>query len=106
MPAVTDGFLALNLGFALGLFALGLYAVVGKESLIRILLGIETMGKGVTLSFVTAGYALDQLGTAQAFVFTVIVIEVVVTAIALALMIRLQRSTGRLDVGAIRRLTR
>jgi len=64
------------------------------------------MGKGVTLSFVTAGYALDQLGTAQAFVFTVIVIEVVVTAIALALMIRLQRSTGRLDVGAIRRLTR
>lgn len=105
MPAVTDGFLALNLGFAFALFALGLYAVVGKESLIRILLGIETMGKGVTLSFVTAGYALDQLGTAQAFVFTVIVIEVVVTAIALALMIRLQRSTGRLDVGAIRRLT-
>jgi len=101
---MTDGFLALNLGFAMALFALGLYAVVSKESLLRILLGIETMGKGVTLSFVTAGYALDQLGTAQAIVFTVIVIEVVVTATALALMIRLQHSTGRLDVGAMRRL--
>lgn len=104
MPAVADGFLALNLGFAMALFALGLFAVVAKESLIRILLGIEVMGKGVTLAFVTAGYALDQLGTAQAFVFTIIVIEVVVTAIALAIMIRLQHATGRLDIRAMRRL--
>ncbi len=102
---MTDGFLALNLGFAVGLVALGLYAVVSRESLIRVLLGLEIMGKGVALSFVTAGFALDQLGTAQAIVFTVIVIEVVVTAIALALMVRLQRRTGRLDVGAMRRLS-
>ena len=101
---MTDGFLALNLGFAVGLVALGLYAVASRESLIRVLLGLEIMGKGVALSFVTAGFALDQLGTAQAIVFTVIVIEVVVTAIALALMIRLQRRTGRLDIRAIRTL--
>ncbi len=101
---MTDGFLALNLGFAVALVALGLYAIVGRESLIRVLLGLEIMGKGVALSFITAGFALNQLGTAQAIVFTVIVIEVVVTAIALALMIRLERSTGRLDVGAMRRL--
>lgn len=101
---MADGFLALNLGFALGLFALGLTGVVAKRSLVRILLGIEVMGKGVTLSFVTAGYAIDALATAQAIVFTIIVIEVVVTAIALALMVRLQGRTGRLDVGAIRRL--
>jgi len=105
VPAVTDGFLALNLGVGFALFAMGFYAVVAKESLLRILLGIEIMGKGVTLSFVTAGFALDRLGSAQAFVFTVIVIEVVVTAIALAIMIRLQHSTGRLDVGAMRRLS-
>ena len=102
---MADGFLALNVGFGLALFALGLYAIVGKESLIRVLLGIEIMAKGVTLTFVTAGYALGQLGTAQAIVFTVIVIEVVVTAIALALMVRLQHKTGRLDVRAMRRLT-
>lgn len=45
---MADGFLALNLGFALGLFTLGLAGVVTKRSLVRILLGIEVMGKGVT----------------------------------------------------------
>ena len=102
---MTDGFLALNIAFAVGLFALGLYAVVSRESLIRVLLGLEIMGNGVALSFVVAGFALDQIGTSQAIVFTVLVIEVVVTAIALGLMIRIQRRTGRLDVGSIRRLT-
>lgn len=97
--------LALSLGFAFGIFALGLYGVVGKESLLRVLLGLETMGKGVTLAFVVAGVALDALGTAQAIVFTVIVIEVVVTAIALALMVRVQHASGRLDVRAMRRLS-
>ena len=101
---MADTFVPLNLAFAVALFALGFYAVVGKESLIRILLGIEVMAKGVTLTFVTAGYVLDLLGTAQAIVFTIIVLEVVVTAIALALMVRVQRETGRLDVRAIRRL--
>lgn len=101
---MADAFLALNIGAALALFVLGLAAVVQKRSLIRIVIGMEIMGKGVTLTFVTAGYALDRVAIAQAFVFTVIAIEVVVTAIALALVIRVQRTTGRLDVFAIRRL--
>jgi NADH:ubiquinone oxidoreductase subunit K len=101
---MPDAFLVLNIGAALALFVLGLAAVVQRRSLIRIVLGMEIMGKAVTLSFVTGGYALDRVALAQAFVFTVIAIEVVVTAIALALVIRVQRTTGRLDVSAIRRL--
>jgi NADH:ubiquinone oxidoreductase subunit K len=101
---MPDAFLSLNIGAALSLFVLGLAAAVQKRSLIRIVLGMEIMGKGVTLTFVTAGFALDRTAMAQAFVFIVIAIEVVVTAIALALMIRVQRTTGRLDVSAIRRL--
>lgn len=101
---MADTFLALNIGAALALFVLGLAAVVQKRNLIRIVIGMEIMGNGVTLTFVTAGYALDRAAVAQAFVFTVIAIEVVVTAIALALVIRVQRTTGRLNVSAIRRL--
>jgi multisubunit Na+/H+ antiporter MnhC subunit len=102
---MADAFVGLNLGVAIALLVMGFMAVVAKGSLVRVLLGVEIMGKGVTLSFVTAGYALDQLATAQAIVFTVIVIEVVVTAIALALMVRLKHTVGRLDVGGIRRLS-
>lgn len=101
---MAEPFLVLNIGAALALFVLGLAAVAEKRSLIRIVIGLEIMGKGVTLTFVTAGFALDRLAVAQAFVFIVIGIEVVVTAVALALVVRVQHTTGRLDVSAIRRL--
>ena len=102
---MPDELLGVTFLFAFALFGLGLYAAASREGLVRILLGIEAMAKGVTLSFIGAGYALGQPGTSQAIAFIVIGIEVVITAIALALMIRLHGATGRLDVHAIRRMT-
>ncbi|HKZ99515.1 MAG TPA: NADH-quinone oxidoreductase subunit K [Thermoplasmata archaeon] len=102
---MADPFVWLNLGAALALFALGLYALVAREGLLRVLLGLEIMGKGATLSLLSAGHALGDLGRAQAMVIVVIAIETVVVAIALALLVRVERVAGRLDVRGIRRLT-
>ena len=102
---MADPFVALNLVGAAALFGLGLFALASRESLLRVVIGLEVMGKGVTLSLLTAGYALGDLGRAQALALVVIVLEAVVAAIALALLVRLHAVVGGLDVRDIRRLS-
>jgi NADH-quinone oxidoreductase subunit K len=101
---VANPLLAVSVGLAFAFFGLGLYGVASRESLVRVLLGLVIMMKGVTLTFIAAGYALNQLGNAQAIVFTIIVIEVAVAAVALAVMVNVHRVTGSLGVAQIRRL--
>ncbi len=101
---MTDLAIALlGVGIA-ALFTVGFFALAGKRSLVKVLLGIEVLGKAATLTFVLAGYVLDDLGRAQAIVFTVIVIEVIVAALALAMMVNVYRTTGTLSVLAIQRM--
>lgn len=101
---MSDPFVVLNLGAAFGLFALGFFALASRESLFRVALGLEVVGKGVTLALLTAGYATGVIQEAQAVAATVIVIEVCVTALLLALMVRLHDRTGRTDTQAMRTL--
>ncbi|HEY4704432.1 MAG TPA: NADH-quinone oxidoreductase subunit K [Thermoplasmata archaeon] len=101
---MTDPAVAiLGAGIA-ALFAVGFLALVGRRSLVKVLLGIEVLGKAATLTFLLAGYLYDDLGRAQAMVFTVIVIEVIVAALALAMMVNVYRTTGTLSVLAIQRM--
>ncbi len=101
---MTDPAIAI-LGFGIAaLFAVGFLALVGKRSLVKVLLGIEVLGKAATLTLLLAGYVLDDLSRAQAMVFTVIVIEVIVAALALAMMVNVYRTTGTLSVLAIQRM--
>ena len=101
---MSDSLLTITFGFAFALFVIGLYGIVARESLVRVLLGLVIMSKGVTLTFIGAGYSLNQLGTAQAIVFTIIVIDVAIAALALAVMVNVYRLTGSLSVASIRRL--
>lgn len=101
---MTETWLTLA-GFGIvALFGLGFLALAVKTSLLKVLLGLEVLGKAATLTFVLAGFLLDDLGRAQAIVFTIIVIEVIAAAFALALMVNVYRRTGSLSVRAIRRL--
>jgi NADH-quinone oxidoreductase subunit K len=88
---------ALLLAVAAALFAVGLAGLVGKGNLIRMVIGLEFLGKGASLLLVTAGYAAGNTAVSQAMVFTLIAIEAVVAAVALALVILVARTTGTLD---------
>ncbi|HUK38497.1 MAG TPA: NADH-quinone oxidoreductase subunit K [Methanomicrobiales archaeon] len=88
---------AVLLAAAFGLFAVGLATLVGRSDLIRMVIGLEFLGKGASLVLVTAGFAAGDTGVSQAMVFTLIAIEAVVAAVALALVILVKRTTGRLD---------
>jgi len=89
-----------------GLFTLGLYALIMHAHLLRKILAINVMGSGVFLVLValaarTQGAAPDPVP--HAMVITGIVVAISATALALALMLRVQAETGRAQLPEERR---
>ncbi len=85
----------------IGLFSLGLYALIVYRHLLRKILAINVMGSGVFMVLValaarTQGAMPDPVP--HAMVLTGIVIAVSATALALALMLRVRAETGRAEL--------
>ncbi len=103
---------------AVGLMLIGLYVLLTKHNLIKMIIGLSIMDTGVNLLLITIGYV--KKGTApifsktglepqnmvdpvpQALVLTSIVIGVAVLALALSLAIRLYQHYGTLDMRKIK----
>ena len=83
------------------LFAIGLVCLIARSNLVKMVIGLEILGKGVSLVFVTAGYLNGDVATSQAIVFTLIIIEAVVAGVALAFVILAKRTWGTLDIASI-----
>jgi len=77
--------------FSFVVFLLGLFCVISQRNLIKIIIGIEIMGKAVILNFITAGFYQGNSGVAQAIVMTAILIDAVIVAVTLALIINVFR---------------
>lgn len=101
------------------LFFIGLYCVVRKRNLIKIIIGIGIMEYAVNLFFVLAGYrtegrapifAKDQaVGNMvdplpQAVVLTTIVIGLSLTLLLIAVAIKIYEKYGTFDITKINRL--
>lgn len=84
-----------------GLFACGLVCLVSRSHLIKMVMGLEFLGKGISVFFIAGGYAAGNVAISQAVVFTLIAIEAVVAGLALALVILLKRTWKTLDASAI-----
>jgi len=107
------------------LLILGLYCVVVKRNIIKIILGMAILSDSVNLFLIVIGYkaegiapilteelihdlphfyefAVDPLP--QAFVLTAIVIAMSVTAFALGLAVKIYEHYGTLDSRKLRRL--
>ena len=108
-------------GSALALILIGVYGVLTRRNLIKILLAFSVTDSGVNLLFISVGYILN--GTApifspavvgknvtmvdpipQALVLTAIVIGLGVTAVGLALVLRLYRHHNSINIDEIRNL--
>lgn len=105
---------------AIGLIIIGLYIVLTKRNLIKVIIGLDLFETGIFILLICAGYVRG--GTApifsragidaslmvdpipQALVLTAIVIGVATLALALSLAIRLYRHYGTLDMQKIREL--
>ena len=103
------------------LMALGLYTVVTKHNLLKTVIGLSIMDYGVNLLIVSVGF--NPGGTApifsftelhpesffvdpipQALTLTSIVISACVTAMSLALVMKIYEQYGTMDTREVRRL--
>lgn len=81
----------------IGLFCLGLYALIVREHLLRKILAINVMGSGVFLVLVALamrGGEVPPDPVPHAMVITGIVVAVSATALALGLMLKVKAATG------------
>ena len=103
---------------AFGLIFVGLYIILVKRNLIKVIIGLGILDTGVNLFLISVGYIAK--GTApifsrsdidaenmvdpvpQALVLTAIVIGVAVLALALSLTIRLYQHYGTLNLRKIK----
>ncbi|HOU96603.1 MAG TPA: NADH-quinone oxidoreductase subunit K [Bacteroidales bacterium] len=83
------------------LFITGFYCLITTRNLIRILLALEILTKGVTLILILVGNMTGQIATAQSMVITLIIIEVVILAVAAGIIVNIVRHTGSLDIRKI-----
>jgi len=101
------------------LFCIGLYCVLRKRNIIKIIIGLGIMEYAVNLFFILIGYryparapilAKDQVianivdPLPQALVLTAIVIGLAVTALLVAIAIRIYEKYGTFDITKIRKL--
>jgi len=101
------------------LFCVGLFAVLRKRNIIKIIIGVAIMEYALSLFFVLIGYraegrapilARDQVvlnmvdPLPQAMVLTTIVIGLAVIMILVSLAIRIYEKYGTFDITKIRRL--
>lgn len=86
------------------LFTAGLYCIFASHNLIRIVIGVEMLTKAVTLLLALAGALTGRLPTAEAFIITLIVVEVVVMAVATGLVVGVYRHHGSARVRFLREL--
>ena len=89
---------------ALVLIALGVFMLVMTSNMIRVVLAVEVMMKAVTLLLIYAGQINGQLGLAQTFIVTQIVIEIILAAVASGLVFHLYRKTGQRELRRLNKL--
>jgi NADH:ubiquinone oxidoreductase subunit K len=92
-----------GIGVALTLI-IGLYGLLTTKNLVRTVISLEVMTKGVTLLIVVCGFVSKHVGLAQALAITLIVIEVAVTVVAVGIILCFHRQARTLDTTAMQEM--
>ncbi|HPU00527.1 MAG: NADH-quinone oxidoreductase subunit K [Firmicutes bacterium] len=83
---------------------LGIYGIVARRNLFRMLMGFTMLTKAVTLAFVYGGAYWMNPGLGQSLAIIIIVIEAAVTAVGMSMIVNIYRHYGAVDTSQIKRL--
>jgi NADH:ubiquinone oxidoreductase subunit K len=99
--------MGLYLGFSVGLYLVGLYYMVVKRNMFKLLFALEVMMNAVNLTFISVSSGA-QAGTvppmSHALVLLSIAIEACLLAVGLAVVYRTYKKFGTLDIRKLSRL--
>jgi multisubunit Na+/H+ antiporter MnhC subunit len=82
----------------------GFFCLLATVNLVRALIGLELLTKGITLLIILAGYVTGRTGLAQAMAITLIIIEVVVIVVAAGLILCVSQHNQSIDVRQLRNI--
>ena len=84
---------------SLALVITGLICILTRRRVIKQVIGLNIMLQGALLALIDAGRANGDMPTAQSMVISALVVEVIVVAIALALIVNIfhYHPEGRVD---------
>jgi len=88
----------------LGLLGIGLYGLLIKRNLIKVVIALQILVKAALLGLVVAGSISYQINISQSLAITVIVVDTVVAVVGIALAIQVQRHLGTMDVNELSKL--
>lgn len=100
---LSQFFWVFSIAIALVMVA-GFYCLLLTYNLIRALIGLELLTKGMTLFIILAGYVTGHTGLAQAMAITLIVIEVVLMVVAVGVVLGIFRHNRSIDTRLIRNI--
>ena len=100
---MTDAAFASLIVLAVALFAVGLFGVLARRSILLQLLSLEVALAGPSLAFVAAGARHGQAAGQGMFVL-ILVLAAAVVALGLALYLRLRRTADVADSDSLDRL--
>ncbi|MGH3363231.1 MAG: NADH-quinone oxidoreductase subunit NuoK [Nocardioidaceae bacterium] len=87
------------------LFAIGVYGVLVRRNAVLVLMGVELMLNAVNINLVAFdAYFRDVMHGGQTLALFVIVIAAAEIGLALAIVLRVFRTHGHIDVDALREL--
>jgi NADH-quinone oxidoreductase subunit K len=102
-PELIPVFSVFGIGVVLTMIV-GVYCLVTTRNLIRALIGLEVLTKGVTLLIILTGFVSGQRALAQSLAITLIVIEVAVIVVAVSIILCIYRRTAGIDTHSIREI--
>lgn len=80
------------------LIGVGIYALLVTRNMIKVIVALQILVKGVILSLVLAGNLQSKVFLSQSMALTVIVADTIVAVVGLALAVQVRKSVGSLDL--------
>jgi NADH-quinone oxidoreductase subunit K len=90
----------------LSLAGVGFYCLLATRNLIKVIVGLQLIVKGVALAFVLAGNLNGNINPSQTMALTVIVADTIVAVIGLSMAVQIRHKMGTLDTKALSSLKR
>lgn len=84
----------------------GFYCLLFTRNLIKVVVALQLLVKGVVLALILAGHLNQQESLAQTMALTVIVADTIVAVVGLALAVQIRLRTGSLDLKNLSKLKR
>lgn len=84
--------------FGLLVAMIGGYVLLGYRNLIRLILGVEVISKGITMVLLAAGLQQGRVDISQSFIVTFIIVETILAAVMLGIIIVVHKIHVSLDI--------